>query len=110
MTATAQRDTIGGAFRYRMRCAECTTTGTRRKTLRAAQDDADRHNRKHHGPRRAWFLVPKGADVARELHELADAPVFDRRAAAEHYARNRTPDGEAWRDHFELYEVRPVIA
>jgi hypothetical protein len=63
-------------------------------------------------PAPCYLLTPKGADVAQELTD-ADRPrtlVLDHQETAERIARDRTPDGEAWRDHFDLYEVRPVIS
>lgn len=63
--------------------------------------------------RTMYLLTPKGADVAETLRdEGPDAwptpELFDHQADAERHADRRTPDGERWRDHFELYEVRPV--
>lgn len=54
-----------------------------------------------------YVLTPKGADVAAELADVHPI-IFDHQADAIGHAARTTPDGEAWRDHFELYEVRPV--
>lgn len=56
-------------------------------------------------PTPCYFLTPKGAEVHREMET---ARTYDDRETAERMADHLTPDGEAWRDYFELYEVRPV--
>lgn len=64
--------------------------------------------------RTMYLLTPKGADVAEAVRDTGPAryvaapELFDHQEDAERYATNRTPDGEPWRDHFDLYEVRPV--
>ena len=58
-----------------------------------------------------YLLTRSGADVGAELAEGAEntvTAIFDHQADAERHADARTPDGESWREHWTLYEVRPV--
>ena len=60
--------------------------------------------------RRCYFVTLRGDDVAGRLADEAKPgpAIFDHRENAERYAERSTPEGESWRDHFELYEVHPV--
>lgn len=61
-------------------------------------------------PRTCYVLTRAGADVAAELADNADPDpiIFDHQADAIGVAARNTPDGEPWRDHWTVYEVRPV--